>query len=257
MVIGTWRAAGTFTVALSLLLPLPGRAAGSPRRLAVPVLVYHHVKWLKRSDNATERGLTILPSQFMAQLRYLRRNGYHTVSALQVVQALRGRRTLPRRPVVLTFDDGYRDVYAGVFRRLQALHMTATFFLAPGLLGGARYLTWAQAKSMARAGMDIEAHSMTHPDLTRVPPRQQRIEVQRSRAVLQSRLQRPVRIFAYPYGSTNRAVQRLVKTAGYWGAFTTRVSWAESSSNLFTLPRVYANHDTTVPVAPQLYHPTP
>lgn len=256
MVIGSWRAAGTLTVALSLLVPVAGHAS-SPRLLAVPVIVYHHVKWLKRSDNATERGLTILPSQFAAQLLYLRRNNYHTVSALQVVEALRGRRTLPPRPVVLTFDDGYRDVYAGVFRRLQALHMTATFFLPPGLLGGARYLTWDQVKTMARAGMDIEAHSMTHPDLTRVPPRQQRVEVRRSRAVLQSRLHRPVRIFAYPYGSTNAAVQRLVQRSGYLGAFTTRVSWTESSASLFTLPRVYANHDTTVPVVPRLYHPVP
>lgn len=227
------------------------------RQFYVPVLIYHHIKALKPADNATERGLTILPSQFRAQLQYLQSHRYHSVSAAMLVAALLGKGRLPPKPVVLTFDDGYRDMYANVYPLLRRLKMAATFFVVPGFLGTARYLTWTQVEEMSRHGMDIEAHTMTHPDLTLVPAAQARDEVARSRQLLQSRLHKSVRVFAYPYGDYNAAVLRDVKAAGYRAAFTTRQGWIESSAGMLTLSRVYANHDETVPVTPALVHQYP
>jgi len=229
----------------------------SARQFYVPVLIYHHVKALKPSDSATERGLTILPSQFQAQLRYLQSNGYHTVSASALVAALQGKSILPTKPVVLTFDDGYRDVYTNVYHLLHRLHLTATFFVVPGFLDSVRYLTWKQVDQMSKQGMDIEAHTMSHPDLTLVPAIQARNEIDQSRFVLQRRLHKLVRIFAYPYGDYNAAVLQDVRAAGYVAAFTTREGWIESNGEMLTLPRVYANHDETVPVRPAAVHQYP
>lgn len=223
----------------------------------VPVLIYHHIKNLKPSDNATERGLTILPAQFQAQLRYLQTHGYHAISAATLAAALQGKGTLPRKPVVLSFDDGYRDVYTNVFPLLRRMHLTATFFVVPGFLDSVRYLTWNQVEQMSRHGMDIEAHTMSHPDVTLVPAAQARNEIDQSRLVLQRRLHKPVRIFAYPYGDYNAAVLRDVQAAGYVAAFTTHQGWIESGGEMLTLPRVYANHDDTVPVRLALVHPYP
>jgi peptidoglycan/xylan/chitin deacetylase (PgdA/CDA1 family) len=245
-----------------VVLVLPLRSVGaapefSTRSMHVPVLVYHHVKWLKASDDAIERGLTILPTQFAAHLTYLQTHGYHTVTAARLVASLRGKGRLPSHSVVLTFDDGYRDVYANVYRVLRRRHMTATFFICPGFLNSVRYLTWRQVEDMSRHGMDIEAHTMSHPDLRIVRAAQARGEILQSRQILQTRLHRSVRVFAYPYGAYNPAILSDVSRAGYLAAFTTHVGWVETSTHMLTLPRVYANHNNIVPVIPALYNPAP
>lgn len=231
---------------------IPGSAAhasvAEKRAVFAPVLIYHHVKWLKPSDDAIERGLTVLPAQFSQQLGYLRHAGYHTETALRVVEYLRGGKPLPRRSVVLSFDDGYTDIYHTAYPMLRQHHMVATFFIVPGFLNSPRYLSWKQVEDMARHGMDIEAHTMSHPDLTVVPAAQRWGEVSQSRSILQLRLHRSVRLMAYPYGAYNGAVISDVRKAGYWAAFTTQQGWWERSNQLLTLPRVYVDLDDTLKI---------
>src|SRR5579859_3178247 len=193
-------------MAILSLNPPAAVHGSSSRHVFVPVLIYHHVKWLKPSDDAIERGLTVLPSQFGQELAYLARNGYHLVSTRQIALYLRGGHSLPRRPVALSFDDGYSDVYLNVYRVLRSRHMTATFFIVPGFLGTSRYLTWSQVRTMSQNGMDIEAHSMTHPDLRAISPAQRWSEIVDSRQLLEARLQTSVRVFAYPYGGFNNSI---------------------------------------------------
>jgi peptidoglycan/xylan/chitin deacetylase (PgdA/CDA1 family) len=221
------------------------RGSSAPRRAFVPVLIYHHVKWLKPADDAIERGLTVLPTQFAAELSYLTRVGYHTVTASRLVSYLRGGRALPRKPVVLTFDDGYADIYSDVYLELIKRNMLATFFIVPGFLNTARYLTWRQVEIMAAHGMDIEAHSMTHPDLTIVNDGQLTREVSESRQELQTNIHRPVRVFAYPYGAFDNRVETALIRAGFYASFTTRQGWWETADRLLVLPRVYVDLDDT------------
>ena len=236
---------------VALAAPGPARARGDAtvqRSTFVPVLIYHHVKWLKPGDNAIERGLTILPDQFEAELRLLARSKYHTIDAAQLVAYLQSGRPLPTKPVALTFDDGYIDVFRTAYPELRRWHMTATFFIVPGFLDTPRYMSWSQVLDMARHGMDIEAHSMTHPDLTTVPAARLRLEVTVSRQELEQRLHRSVRVFAYPYGAYNAAVLRAVAAAGYRAAFTTRQGWWASRDQMLTLPRVYVDLDDTLSI---------
>lgn len=223
-------------------------ARGTSIRVFLPVLIFHHVKWLKPSDNAIERGLTVLPTQFVTELTYLQRNGYHTVSARQIALYLRGHAALPSKSVALTFDDGYADVFPDVYRVLKSRRLTATFFIVPGFLGSPRYLTWAEVKTMADQGMDIEAHTLTHPDLRLVPSAQQWTEIADSRSVLQQRIHHSVHVFAYPYGGFDSAIVEEVKKAGYWAAFTTQQGWILQSSSSLTLPRVYIDLDDSIDI---------
>jgi peptidoglycan/xylan/chitin deacetylase (PgdA/CDA1 family) len=124
--------------------------------------------------------------------------------------------------------------------------MIATFFVCPGLLGKPRYLSWKQVNIMARHGMDIEAHTMTHPDLTRVPTAQEWGEINGSRQALRNRVHIPARVFAYPYGTFNAAVLRDVREAGYWAAFTTQQGWTLQAGARFLLPRVYIDRDDSL-----------
>jgi peptidoglycan/xylan/chitin deacetylase (PgdA/CDA1 family) len=220
--------------------------ARAPITSFVPMLLMHHVKATRPTDDTIERGLTISPAQFSSEMRYLVRNHFHTITATQLASYLRGGKSLPSKPVVLSFDDGYVDVYEHVFYPLSRLHMTATFFIVPGFLGMPRYLSWAEVKDMATHGMDIESHTMSHPDLTTVNAQRQWSEVNGSRSLLQRKLHRTVRLFAYPYGAYNQSVLSTVARAGYWAAFTTRQGWIQSSSRLLTLPRVYIDNDDTL-----------
>ncbi len=206
----------------------------------------HHVKWDKPGDDVTERGLTIHPTQFRQELTFLSSHRYHTVSAARVIRVLAHGGRLPGRPVVLSFDDGYADMYRTVYPALRARHMTATFFICPGLLGKPRYMNWGQVRTMARHGMDIEAHTLTHPDLTAVTPAQARNEIAGSRAALRRRLHVPVTVFAYPYGAFNAAILGDVRRAGYLAAFTTQQGWRLSRASRYALPRVYIDRDDSL-----------
>jgi peptidoglycan/xylan/chitin deacetylase (PgdA/CDA1 family) len=249
MVVPLRRRAAFYSLLIATVFPLQAQARSQPHeRLFVPILIYHHVKWLKPSDNAIERGLTISPVQLKTELDYLARNGYHPVSAARVVDYLRSGLSLPSKPVVLTFDDGYRDVFQTTYPLLRRYHATATFFIVPGFLDAPRYVTWWQVEEMSASGMDIEAHTMTHPDLTLVGSAQLWSEVSQSHLELERRLHRSVRIFAYPYGDYNPRVLAAVRRAGYLAAFTTHQGWWQERSNLLTLPRVYVDRDDTIPI---------
>jgi peptidoglycan/xylan/chitin deacetylase (PgdA/CDA1 family) len=222
--------------------------SAAPRAAFVPVLIYHHVKWPRPGDNAIERGLTISPAQLATELTHLAVGGYRSVTARDIAAFLRGGPALPKRPVALTFDDGYSDVYANAYQVLLRRRMRATFFIVPGFLDKPRYLTWKQVENMAAHGMDIEAHSMTHPDLTTVPAAQMQREIRLSRLLLESRLHRQVRVFAYPYGAYNGGILRSVRSAGYYAAFTTHQGWWQTETNRLVLPRVYVDNDDTASI---------
>ncbi len=237
-------------VAATVLFPRGTSAAPRNRTTAVfvPVLIYHHVKTLKASDDSIERGLTVLPSQFDAEMRYLRAHHYHVVSARALANHLISGTSLPRKPVVLTFDDGYTDVFPDVYQVLSRMHMVATFFVVPGFLNKPRYLTWKQVQTMSSHGMDIEAHSMTHPDLTSIGPRSVRWQLNECRRELQSRLHKTVTVFAYPYGAHSPAVISDVRQVGYRVAFTTQEGWIADPRRLLTEPRVYVDLDDTLSI---------
>lgn len=238
-------------MALGAFFPSMSTSAAArsvPVSVRVPVLLYHHIKTLKPSDNVIERGLTVLPSQFAAELAFLQRNGYHTVTAAQLTDALFGRTRLPSKPVVLTFDDGYSDVYANAFPALQRLHMRATLFVVGYFPGQPRYMTWTQIEDMASHGMDIEAHSLTHPDLTTLKWAEMWKQVIGSRQAIEQKLHRPVKVFAYPYGAYNAAVIWAVWRAGFQTAFTTRDGYLMSRAQARLLPRVHVNLSDSIPM---------
>jgi peptidoglycan/xylan/chitin deacetylase (PgdA/CDA1 family) len=227
---------------------MQGASASVTRQVFAPVLIYHHVKPLLPSDDAIERGLTVLPSQFEAQIRYLRTTGYRVITAAQLARHLRTGSALPAKPVVLSFDDGYADTFGQVYGRLLRAHVKGTFFIVPSFLGTPRYLSWRQVEIMAAQGMDIEAHTMTHPDLTRIGPRSVRWQLTESRRELRARLHRAVNVMAYPYGAYSQQVVAAVARAGYQAAFTTQQGWVESSAHPLIEPRVYVDIDDTLAI---------
>lgn len=177
--------------------------------LRIPVLMYHHVSDLPRDADAIRRELTVTPAGFRAQLAWLRDHGYTTVDAAAVWSALESGTPLPARPVVLTFDDGYDDMYDVAFPLLREFGAVGVFFVVVNLLGRDGYLTRQEVRAMADGGMDIESHGMNHVSIAKLTPERQRLELCGSRAILSMLTDRPVRFVAYPNGEAPAAKDAL------------------------------------------------
>ncbi|MBV8083590.1 MAG: polysaccharide deacetylase family protein [Chloroflexi bacterium] len=199
-----------------------GAEAGSARALAgefgrrLPILMYHHVG---SPMAGADPSLTVHPRRFHRHLRLMKRLGYSTILSHDWRTWLRTGRGLPRRPVLITFDDGYRDVVRYALPALSRESMTAEAFLVSNHLGGTNAWDaaagWAtrplvsadEGRAWLAAGMAIGSHSRRHPDLTRVSASELHAEVNGSRTELERIFGEAVATFAYPHGLWNESVQ--------------------------------------------------
>jgi peptidoglycan/xylan/chitin deacetylase (PgdA/CDA1 family) len=201
---------------------------------AVPIIYYHSVL----SEPGNE--LRMPPEQFEAQISYLSRNGYHVVSLEQLYQYYYAQGTLPEKPVVITFDDGYEDNYTKAFPILKKYGYTATVFAVTSYINGQGFMSWAQLQELIANGWQIEGHTINHPHLVKdnLTTADLEKELKEAKSILEKGLNRKVRFFAYPFGDYNTAIRLKVREAGYLMAFTTERGWAGSSDQLL-VPRVY------------------
>jgi len=239
-------------IVCAVLLAIGG-CAGSARapeaqateqvRQPVPILMYHVIG--PAPTGARLPALFVRPAHFAAQLRALERAGYEAVTMRQVWDAWHHGGRLPRRPVVLSFDDGS----AGHVRHaLPALRRAGW----PGVLNLAwRFLPDTGGESavrrLVRAGWEIDSHSITHPDLTRLTDAELRSELTESRARIRDAFGARTDFFAYPSGRLDGRVKRAVRAAGYLAATTVRAGYAKPTADPYALPRIQVSGGTSGP----------
>lgn len=164
-------------------------------------------------------------------------------------ELLTGRANAPKRPLVITFDDGYMDNYEEAFPVLKEFGFPATFFIISGLAGQTnrwdivngfrerRLMGWREIGELQRYGMTIGAHTVNHCMLNRVPEETASREVGECKRQLEDRLGTLVDHFAYPYGALNESIMDLVKSAGYRSACSVEPGSNTTSTHLFRLRR--------------------
>lgn len=220
-----------------------GRVAG-----CVPVLMYHSI-----ATGVTRkfRRFAVDPAEFAAQMEYLAAVGYQAVTAAE----LAGRRSgpLPSRPVVLTFDDAYTDFYSAALPVLREHRFRASLYVPTAFVGATTrfnmsvgeenraVLSWRALADVAAEGIELAAHSHTHPQLDRVPDAVISDEVLRSRHLLEDKLGLAVDGFAYPFGFWNRATRAAVAAAGYRYACAVAELMTAPGDDVLTLPRLTVN----------------
>lgn len=204
----------------------------------VPILMYHRIDWLPANPDALRRSLSITPSEFDSQVRFLKERGFTAVTLADVYEALQGKRKLPPKPVVLTFDDGYVDNYANAFPVLKRYGFSGTFFVLTDVAGTGEYMSWEQLKEMHAAGMKIESHGRTHLDLAKLSSAGMSSQIKGARDAIEARLGATPRFYAYPSGSYNRDVIETVKTNGYLAAVTTVYGTDHTLQKAYELKRV-------------------
>ena len=219
----------------------PARAAAAAP--AVPILLYHHLGDPPAGDR--HASLWVAPQRFRAQVRALHAAGLHAVTLARVHAAWHGGARLPARPVVITFDDGFPEQDAVGRVALRRLRWPAVLNLQLDRLDLAGGLSRAAVRRMVADGWEVDDHSTTHPDLTRVGAARLRSEVTGSRAAMRRALGLDPRFFCYPYGRVDARVRRAVQAAGFLGATTTRPARATARDDPFTLPRIVVRRTTT------------
>ena len=141
---------------------------------------------------------------------------------------------------MFTFDDGYQDSYVHAVPLLQRYGYTAAFFVNAAFIdnGYPEYVTWDQVQEMAVAGMDIEAHGYTHPDLRDIDMDALIFQVLRPKEAIEARTNKPVHFFCYPSGEYDERVVRVLQSANYWGAVTLISGVEQRSDRPFELQRI-------------------
>jgi peptidoglycan/xylan/chitin deacetylase (PgdA/CDA1 family) len=202
--------------------------------------MYHHIANAPPGADAVRRDLSVSPQDFEAQLRYLKQQGYETVTLYDLALHLTIGTALPERPIVLTFDDGYADAYTHAFPLLQRFGLTGTFFLttAPIDADDPAFLSWDNVVEMHASGMDLEPHSYDHSDLRSRGFQFLVFQTLGPKEAIEARTGDKCRFFAYPSGRYDDFVIDVLRSARYWGAVTTEQGATHSGGGLFALRRV-------------------
>jgi peptidoglycan/xylan/chitin deacetylase (PgdA/CDA1 family) len=219
-----------------LLLALPAQAG--PRLLPVPILMYHVIS--SPPANAPYAELYVPGARFAAQVGWLAGHGYHAVTLQQVFDSWRGAGALPSKPVVLSFDDGYLSQVTNALPVLKARKWPGVLNLEYRNLLPVWGIRPPGVRKLLAAGWELDAHTLTHPDLTAVDAARLREEVAGSREAIRKRFHVPVNFFCYPAGRYDDTVIAAVQAAGYLAATTTRYGLAKPSE-LYTLARLRVN----------------
>jgi peptidoglycan/xylan/chitin deacetylase (PgdA/CDA1 family) len=216
-------------------------------RASVPILMYHEVSPRRPASFAK---YVVSPRAFARQMRWLGMAGYAPISLDTLLANRVDGAVLPRRAVVITFDDGFHDCAYYAANELQRHGFPAAFFLVAGLIGktsdwlmrergvALRMADWPRARELVAAGFACGGHSLTHPRLADLADAACRRELEDSRRILEDGLGREVIHLAYPYGSFSARTRSLAAEAGYRTACTVEVGASTSHDDLLALRRV-------------------
>lgn len=205
---------------------------------AIPILEYHVIGF--HTAGSPLEGLYVTPNELRDQVAWLAANGWHSVSLGEASRYWRSGLRLPRKPVVLSFDDGYAGDWQYALPILRAHRFAGVLNLQIG------NIVPFHVRALIRAGWEIDSHTFTHPDLRTVGDAQLLREVSTSRKWLQRMFHIPVPAFCYPFGFYDARVEAAVARAGYIAAETERQGWAQPSEGMLTLSRIRITPTTGV-----------
>lgn len=237
------------------------------------ILLYHKIG--KYPKDAKFPGLYVAEDNFNKQIKYLKNKGYTflTLSELKALYGyyynadVNGRDKMQHGHIgglinkkgkyaAITFDDGSRTIYTGGLEIIKDNGVNATVFAVSGLVGGVNdwdikngenrdeMLTVNDLKEIMTCGIEIGAHTKTHPHLTHISHKQAYNELFESKCELEKLLNININFFAYPYGDYNDKIKSLTEKAGFLGACTTKTGIVKKNADFFSLNRVAIRHNT-------------
>ncbi|MDA8428785.1 MAG: polysaccharide deacetylase family protein [Geobacteraceae bacterium] len=208
----------------------------------VPILLYH------RLGPTVVDGMTITTTVFASHMKYLHDNGYTVISLRRLVDYYRGKAPAPRpKSVVIVEDDAHKSVYSEMLPVIRKYGYPVTIFVYPSAISNAKYaLTWEQLRALKKSGLfDIQSHTYWHPNFKHDRKKMSgpafekfvMIQLQKSKAKLQSELGGNVDMLAWPFGIYDDYLIEKAREAGYLATFTIDRRHATASDPVMKLPR--------------------
>ena len=187
--------------------------------ISIPILTYHNF--------TTEEGdsYKINITNFEKQMDYLAAHNYSVISLSELLEGLRDNQ-LPLKPIVITIDDGFRSTYTLAYPVLKKYNLPATLFLYTDFIEKNNYsLTWEEIREMTKNNIEIGSHTLSHCNLLKYKKNENyeaylariKREIFLSKEILESKIGRKVKFFAYPYGAYSTTIKDLAIQAGYEG----------------------------------------
>lgn len=211
----------------------------------IPIITYHSV-----DDSGSV--VSTSPAVFQRQMKYLSDAGYTSLPLRELVSSLKEGSDLPSKPVVLTFDDGFKNFYSHAFPVLSEYGFTATVFLVtdfcgrhndwggnPRELPRSELLSWSETKVLSEAGIEFGSHTKTHPDLTKLTRAEAEDEIVESKAAIEDALGSEAVTFAYPFGRHN-ALIREIAASNFTASCSVELGKVTLRSDFSSLKRIDA-----------------
>jgi peptidoglycan/xylan/chitin deacetylase (PgdA/CDA1 family) len=218
----------------------------------IPILLYHSVSpdppaWIRRH--------CVAPDVFARHTELICESGMTALSVAEYAGMLRNGGSLPERPVLITFDDGLADFAEHALPALRRAALPATLFVTTGFVQGlpegrgatrppGPWLDAAALLELQAQGVEIGAHTHSHPHLDTLPVDAARLEIARSKEILETVLGAAVPSFAYPYGYHGPVARRLAQACGFASACAVKNALSSRSDDRFALARLTVRADT-------------
>lgn len=208
----------------------------------VPVLMYHNIAAVPSKGSANYRGLFVSPSMFKQQMKYLKDNGYKTLTPDEFYDILKSGKNPKQKSVLITFDDGSRGQYKYAYPVLKKYKMTATFYI----IADRSPIKKNELKEMSKNGMVIDSHTSTHKDLKRLKGSKNfKYQLIDSKDKLEKLTKKNISSIAYPGCVADSRTFKIVKEAGYKVGFSCGRSIYHRYKNRFYLSRVHVYSNMT------------
>jgi len=213
------------------------------------ILSYHHIAEAQARSDLNRFYVT--PKNFESQMNYLKKGNFCVLELRELVHAIDHKLAIPRRAVVLTFDDGYKSFMLNAKDILASHGFKASIFIATAKVGGVddwdedgqkvndnQIMSWDDIRSLAKAGFSFYSHTANHPRLPDLTDEAILDELTISRQALEFQLGQKEHLFCYPFSAFDDRIARLVKSAGYLCACTTLPGINYIDTDVYFLRRI-------------------
>lgn len=216
------------------------KSVDSLKNKKIPVLMYHSISYEK------ENILRLPKEKFRNQMKYLKDNNYTTLTLDELYRYMKTGKNLPSKPIVITFDDGYKDNYTNAYPILKEFKQKATVFVITNTIDREKnYLTSTEIKLMDSNNIRIESHTSSHEHLDKISYEDNVNTMKNSKGKLEEILNRRIDYIAYPYGGYTSNTIEAAKQSGYKLAFSTEFGLIDKTDNIYSLGRIFVNSNFT------------
>ncbi|MFT4023763.1 MAG: polysaccharide deacetylase family protein [Flavihumibacter sp.] len=215
----------------------PADAASIMALPQIPVLCYHQIRDYKPTDSKSARDYIIPPADFKAQMKGLYDSGYTTILPEDLYAYLNGRKQLPAKPVMLTFDDGCDEQFDMAHDVLDPLKFKGAYFIMTVSVNRPNYMKAEQIRQLAGEGHSIGLHTWDHHNVKKYQGTDWETQISKPKGQLEKIVGKPVQFFAYPFGLWNAPAIPELKNRGLIAAFQLSTA-RDSQEPLHTIRRI-------------------